>query len=149
MNLAKAAKEIQEKEIIFSEDAINELRLLGEAVTDIATMAIDAFISNDLELSYKIEPLEELVDDLCAEMKLHHVERLKNGLCTFNTGFVFNDILNDYERIADHCSNIALTMIALESDSFDTHKYQESLKRLKGEAYAKYFDEYSKKYVLE
>lgn len=149
VNLAKASKEIHEKEIAFSTDAENELRVLGDAVSEIVTIAINAFINNDLELSYKVEPLEELIDDLCSELKLHHVERLKNGLCTFNTGFVFNDILNDYERIADHCSNIALTMIALESDSFDTHEYQESLKRLKSESFFKYFEEYSKKYVIE
>lgn len=149
VNLAKASKEIHEKEIAFSTDAENELRVLGDAVSEIVTIAINTFINNDLELSYKVEPLEELIDDLCSELKLHHVERLKNGLCTFNTGFVFNDILNDYERIADHCSNIALTMIALESDSFDTHEYQESLKRLKSESFFKYFEEYSKKYVIE
>ena len=82
-------------------------------------------------------------------MKLHHVDSLKAGLCSLNTGFVFNDILNDYERIADHCSNIAVTMIALESDSFDTHKYIDSIKQLKSETYAKYFEEYSRKYLIE
>lgn len=149
VNLAKAAKEIHEKEIVFSDDAYNELRVLGDAVSEIVTMAIEAFVNNNLELAYKIEPLEELVDNLCGEMKLHHVDRLKSGLCSFNTGFVFNDILNDYERIADHCSNIAVTMIALESDSFDTHKYIDSIKQLKSETYAKYFEEYSRKYLIE
>jgi len=149
VNLAKAAKEIHEKEIVFSSDAEHELRVLRDAVAEIVTMAIDAFINNDLQLSAKVEPLEELIDNLCGELKLHHVERLKTGVCSFNTGFVFNDILNDYERIADHCSNIAITMIALESDSFDTHKYIDSIKQLKSETYAKYYDEYSRKYLIE
>jgi len=111
-------------------------------------MTIDSFVNNDLDLAAKIEPLEDLIDSLCTELKLHHVQRLKNGMCSFNTGFVFNDIMNDYERIADHCSNIAAAMIALESNSFDRHEYLESIKTLKSETYAKYFDEYAGKYIL-
>lgn len=113
------------------------------------TMAIDAFINNDLQLAEKVEPLEELIDNLCGELKLHHVQRLKNSVCSSNSSFVFNDILNNYERIADHCSNIAVAMIALESDSFDTHEYLDSVKRLKSETYDKYFVAYSRKFVIE
>jgi phosphate:Na+ symporter len=102
-----------------------------------------------LELAAKIEPLEELIDNLCGELKLHHVKRLKNGKCSLNTGFVFHDILNNYERIADHCSNIAVAMIALESDSFDPHEYLDSVKRLKSETYDMYFKEFSRKYIIE
>jgi len=149
VNLAEAAREIHEKEITFSKDAEHELRIVENAVTEIVTMAIDSFINNDLEHAAKIEPLEELIDNLCDELKLHHVKRLKNGLCSLNTGFVFNDIMNDYERIADHCSNIAVAMIALESNSFDQHEYLESVKKLKNETYAKYFEEYSKKYMIQ
>lgn len=149
VNLSEAAKEIHEKEIIFSDDAKHELRIVENAVAEIVTIAIDAFVNNDLQLAEKVEPLEELIDNLCGELKLHHVQRLKNGVCSFNSGFVLNDILNDYERIADHCSNIAVSMIALESDSFDTHKYIDSMKQLKSETYAKYFDEYSRKYVIQ
>lgn len=148
VNLAGVAREIHEKAIVFSEDADHELRVVESAVSDIMTMAIDAFINNDLVLAEKIEPLEELIDNLTGELKLHHVQRMKNGICSLNTGFVFNDLINDYERIADHCSNIAVAMIALEADSFDTHEYLESVKQLKSETYAKYFDLYSKKYVL-
>lgn len=149
VNLAQAAKEIHEKGIVFSTDADRELTVLGNAVAEIVTMAIDAFQNNDLQLAAQIEPLEELIDNLCGEMKLHHVQRLKVGICSFNIGFVFNDILNDYERIADHCSNIAEAMIALESDSFDRHEYLDSLKRLKNETYDKYFKVYSEKYSIE
>jgi len=149
VNLAEAAKEIYEKEVVFSDDAKQELRVVGNAVAEIMTMAIDAFINNDLQLAEKIEPLEELIDNLCGELKLHHVQRLKNSVCSPSSGFVFNDILNNYERTADHCSNIAVAMIALESDSFDTHEYIDSVKRLKSETYAKYFEAYSRKYVIE
>ena len=148
VSLAEAAKEIYDKEIAFSPDAKHELRVLGNAVAEIVTMAVDAFVNNDLHLAEKIEPLEELIDNLCGELKLHHVKRLKNGLCSLSSGFVFNDILNDYERTADHCSNIAVAMIALESDSFDTHEYLDSVKRLKSETYEKYFEAYSKKYMI-
>lgn len=148
VNLAEVAREIHEKAIVFSEDADHELRVVESTVSEIMTMAIDAFINNDLVLAEKIEPLEELIDNLTGELKLHHVQRMKNGICSLNTGFVFNDLINDYERIADHCSNIAVAMIALEADSFDTHEYLESVKQLKSETYAKYFDLYSKKYVL-
>lgn len=149
VNLAEAAQEIHEKEIVFSADAQHELRIVENAVSEIVTMAIDSFLNNDLELAAKIEPLEDLIDNLCAELKLHHVQRLKNSICSLNTGFVFNDILNDYERIADHCSNIAVAMIALESDSFDRHEYIDSVKKLKSEAYAKYFEDYTKKYMTQ
>lgn len=148
VNLSNAAKEIHDKGIVFSPDAEHELFVVGDAVTEIVTMAIDAFINNDLKLSAKIEPLDELIKNLCGELKLHHVKRLKKGLCSIASGFVFNDILNDYERIAAHCSNIAVAMIALESDSFDTHAYLDSVKQLKAETYAKYFETFSHKYVI-
>jgi len=148
-NLAEAAKEIYEKEIVFSADAKHELSVLENAVTEIVNMAIEAFHHNDLQLAERIEPLEELIDNLCGELKLHHVQRLKNGACSLGSGFVFNDILNAFERIADHCSNIAVAMIALESNSFDTHEYLDSVKRLKNETYAKYFKAYSEKFMIE
>jgi len=147
VSLSEAAKEIYEKEM-FSDDAQHELRILGSAVAEIVTMTIDAFLKNDLQLAERIEPLEELIDNLCGELKLHHVQRLKNGLCSLGSSFVFNDILNNYERIADHCSNIAVAMIALESKSFDTHEYLDSVKRLKSETYAKYFEVYASKYTI-
>lgn len=148
VNLSEAAKEIHEKEIVFSADAKHELSVIESAVEEIVTMAVKAFINNDLQLAERIEPLEELIDNLCGELKLHHVQRLKTGACSLGSGFVFNDILNAYERIADHCSNIAVAMIALESNSFDTHEYLDSVKRLKNETFAKYFEEYSKKHVI-
>lgn len=148
MNIAECAKEIHEKSIVFSTAADEELQIMFSAVNEIAHNAISAFISSDLELAYRIEPLEELIDNLCDEMKLHHVDRLQRGICRLDQGFVFNDLLTNYERIADHCSNIALALIELESDSFDTHEYITSLRQVRSERFSQYYDEYSKRFSL-
>ena len=95
-----------------------------------------------------MEPLEELIDYLCDELKLHHVDRLQKGTCTLNQGFVFNDLLTNFERVSDHCSNIAVAMIELESDSFDTHEYLSSIKEMKQASFNEYFEEYRKKYAI-
>ena len=121
---------------------------LEQAITEILHLAIGAFVSGDLEAASRVEPLEEIVDTLCDEMKSHHIDRLQQGTCTLNQGFVFNDLLTNFERVADHCSNIALAVIELQSDSFDTHEYVRSLKQMKDESFAKYFDEYKRKYTL-
>mgnify|MGYP000803093883 FL=1 len=107
-----------------------------------------AFVNGDLESAGRVEPLEEIIDGLCDEMKLHHVDRLQKGVCTLNQGFIFNDLLTNYERVADHCSNIAVAMIELESDSFDTHEYLNSVKAMKSASFARYSAEYQKKYTL-
>lgn len=148
MNIAECAKEIHEKNIHFSPAAANELRVMFEAVNEISHNAITAFMNNDLELAYKVEPLEELIDNLCDEMKLHHVDRLQKGVCTLDQGFVFNDLLTNYERVADHCSNIAVAIIELDSDSFDTHEYIISLKKLRSHSFDRYYTEYSKRFTL-
>ena len=121
---------------------------LEQAITEILHLAVGAFVSGDLEGASRVEPLEEIVDGLCDEMKLHHVDRLQKGVCTLNQGFIFNDLLTNYERVADHCSNIAVAMIELESDSFDTHEYLNSVKAMKSASFARYFAEYQKKYTL-
>ena len=95
-----------------------------------------------------MEPLEELIDILCDELKSHHVERLQKGECTLHHGFVFNDLLTNYERIADHCSNIAVAMIEVDSDVFDPHEYLNSLKKMKQASYARYFEEFRQKYSI-
>ena len=122
MNIAECAKEIQEKNVVFSKEASQELDVLFAAVQEIVYNAITAFSTNDLELAYRVEPLEELIDSLCDEMKLHHVDRLQQGICTLHQGFVFNDLLTNYERVSDHCSNLAGAMIELEADAFDTRE---------------------------
>lgn len=148
LNIAEAAKELHEKNLSFSEAAAYELEVMEAALTEILSTAIRSFVNNDLQLAARVEPLEELIDNLCDEMKLHHVDRLQKGLCTLGQGFVFNDLLTNYERVADHCSNIAVALIELESDSFDTHEYLNSLKELKSDMYERYYEEYRRIYQL-
>ena len=134
LNVAECAQEIHEKGIVFSEDGAREVNVLMSAVTEVANTAIDAFI--------------KLIDNLCDEMKLHHIDRLQKGICTLNHGFVFNDLLTNLERISDHCSNIAVALIELESDSFDTHEYINSLIEVRSHCFDEYYEEYSKKFAL-
>ena len=147
-NVADVCQEIDEKKIEFSESARHELQVLEGAVTEILAISIEAFTSGNLQLAARVEPLEEIIDGLCDEMKSHHVDRLQQGLCTLNQGFVFNDLLTNYERVADHCSNIAVAVIEVESDSFDTHEYLNSVKAVKDASFARFYDEYKQKYSI-
>lgn len=147
-NVADVCQEIDEKKVEFSPSALHELEVLEGAVTEILTISVNAFIEGNLQLAARVEPLEEIIDGLCDEMKSHHVDRLQQGVCTLNQGFVFNDLLTNYERVADHCSNIAVAVIEVESDSFDTHEYLNSVKAIKDASFARYYDEYKKKYTF-
>ena len=148
LNIAECAQEIHEKEIQFSDAAVRELVVLREAITEVVSLATSAFVNNDMELAVRVEPLEEHIDNLCDEMKSHHVERLQRGECALEKGFVFNDLITNYERISDHCSNIAVGMIEMDSDSFDSHKYLSGLKKLEDETFTSYFEEYQDKYSI-
>ena len=147
-NVADVCQEIDEKKIEFSESASHELQVLEGAVTEILAISIEAFTGGNLQLAARVEPLEEIIDGLCDEMKSHHVDRLQQGMCTLNQGFVFNDLLTNYERVADHCSNIAVAVIEVESDSFDTHEYLNSVKAVKDASFARFYDEYKQKYSI-
>ena len=147
-NIAEVCREIHEKELVFSDAAAHELAVMEAAVTEIVNIAFSSFIDNDVQAATRVEPLEEIIDGICDEMKSHHVERLQQGTCTLLQGFVFNDLLTNYERVADHCSNIAVAIIEVESESFDTHEYLSSVKEMKNAAFARYYDEYRQKYAL-
>lgn len=148
LNIAECAKELHEKEIVFSAQGKSELDVLVSAVSEIVETTVNAFVDNDIERAYRVEPLEELIDNLCDEMKMHHIDRLQKGLCTLHHGFVFNDLLTNLERVSDHCSNIAVAMIELESESFDAHEYINSLIEVRSHCFDEYYAEYSGKYVL-
>ncbi len=148
LNISEAAKEIHDKEIRFSPEACHELDVLESAVREIVSIAVGAFVDNDPQRATRVEPLEEIIDGLCDEMKSHHVDRLQSGSCTLHQGFVFNDLLTNYERVADHCSNIAVAIIELESDSFDTHEYLNSVRTMKDHSFEQYYEEYKEKYHL-
>ena len=143
MNTAEVAQKMNESKVGFSGDAAAELRVLTAAVEEILSLAIGAFTTGDIEKAYAVEPLEDRIDDLCETMKQHHVSRLQSGVCTISQGFPFNDLITNYERVADHCSNIAIAMIELNQDDFDMHGYLIDLK----EQHAHRFDEYYKAYA--
>ena len=148
LNISEAAKEIHDKDLQFSPEACHELDVIESAVREILSIAVGAFVENDPQRAARVEPLEEIIDGLCDEMKSHHVDRLQSGSCTLNLGFVFNDLLTNYERVADHCSNIAVAIIELESDSFDTHEYLTSVRAMKSRSFARYYEEYKQEYHL-
>ena len=146
VNISVVAQEIYEKKMVFSESARQEMAQLESAISGIVLMTTDAFINNDLSLAEQVEPLEEVIDIMCDEMKLHHIQRVQNGFCTLQLGFSFNDLLTNYERIADHCSNIAVAMIELNRDVFDTHEYLNTVKNEKSNEFTNYFKIFSERY---
>lgn len=149
VNLSETAREIHEKKLEFSASANAELDVLASAVAEIVVLTTDAFTSDDLSLARRVEPLEEVIDDLCDEIKIEHVKRIQSGNCTLDHGFVFNDLLTNYERIADHCSNIAVAMIELALDQFDTHEYLHNIKDSHEAEFNRYFTEYENRYCLQ
>ena len=148
MNIAEAAREIAEKKLFFSEAARRELSVLSTAVSDMVSLCFESFKKNNVEDAFRVEPFEERIDILCDEMKLRHVDRLQNGVCSLGQGFVFNDLVTNLERVADHCSNIAIAMIELQADTYDAHSYVINLKELHSHRFDEYYEEYSKKYEI-
>ena len=148
LNIGETAQELYTKKIVFSPTGTRELKVMLAAVTRILEITINAFLDNDVAAAYRVEPLEELIDNLCDEMKLHHIDRLQSGECTLNHGFAFNDLLTNCERVSDHCSNIAVAMIELESDSFDTHEYINSVMAMHSHSFDEYYAEYSKEFQI-
>ena len=148
MNVAEVAQKMNENKVHFSDQAEREMSVLTSALREILSLSIGAFESGDLEMAYSVEPLEERIDELCDEMKLRHVERLKTGVCTLNQGFPFNDLITNLERVADHCSNIAIAMIELNRDDFETHSYVINLKELHAHRFDEYYEGFAEKYKL-
>lgn len=128
VNIYEVAREISEKKITFSEDAMAEIHAMSAALREILEMTAKAFTDEDLELAKCVEPLEQVIDSLKKKMKSRHIARLQKGECTIETGFVFSDLITNYERVADHCSNIAVCLIQVANDSFDTHEYLSHVK---------------------
>ena len=124
VNIMASAKEMFEKEAEFSNKAQEELAVFTKSIVDILEASVKVFCEEDLELAKKIEPMEECIDYLSEEMKKRHVKRLRKGKCTIEMGFVLSDITTNYERVSDHCSNIAICLLQLNEEGFDTHEYQ-------------------------
>ena len=148
VNLVKAAQEMHEKNIRFTDGAMSDLAVAERALTDIVNLTIDAYINNDLDIANDIEPLEQVIDSIISSIKSRHISRLRDGECTIEHGFVLNDILTNFERVSDHCSNIAVTMIEVVQDCYDTHEYLHALKSIDNEDFKTKFMNYSAKYKL-
>lgn len=148
LNIAESAKELYEKKLSFSAMGQHELAVIIGAVSEVTRLAVRAFVQEDLAEAEKVEPLEEVINDLCDEMKVHHVERLQRGDCTITQGFVFNDLLTNFERVSDHCSNIAVAMLELSVGAFDTHEYLGRLRERRSQSFQAYFEGYRKAFEL-
>ncbi len=139
LNICKLAEEMHEKGITFSKEALKELSVVTDAITEIMDITIDSFIKDDMELASHVEPLEQVIDKLQNTLKAMHITRLQNGECTIELGFVFTDLLANYERISDHCSNIAVYTMQMSGEKLDTHKY---LHKIKHTPYGSFVDDY-------
>lgn len=148
LNIMQTAKEMKEKKISFSKEAEKELEVFVKAVTDIMDKAVTVFESNDIEIAKSIEPLEEVIDYLHNEIKKRHINRLMEGKCTIELGFILSDITTNLERVADHCSNIAVDVIQLSMDEFDIHEYLDELKHEDNKAFKEDYYAVKKLYVL-
>ena len=148
LGLAKTADELQSKNIVFSEPAQNDIMNLKMAVSDIIGVTVNSFTQQDSKLAHRVEPLEQVVDMLRYRMKEGHIDRLQTGSCTQQTGFVFSDLITNCQRIADHCSNLAVSLIRSEVDMYDAHEYLGNIKSGNDAEYTNLFSEYKKKYGL-
>ena len=148
VNIVEVAKEIKEKKIVFSKEAQAGIDVMESALKEILNNTLLAFINNDVELAMKIEPLEQVIDKIRDKLKEAHVRRLTNGECTIELGFVFSDLITNFERISDHCSNIAIGIIEINKNTYGVHEYLHELKNSDDVQFNENYQEYKKKYAL-
>ncbi|MDD6333408.1 MAG: Na/Pi cotransporter family protein [Clostridia bacterium] len=148
INIAKSAKEMHEKDAYFSKNALKELETFARAVHDIVNETVKVFENQDIEAAKHIEPLEQVIDGLNLEIKQRHIGRLRKGQCTIETGLILEDIITNFERVSDHCSNIAVCMIEVRDNGFETHGYLEHLTNEDNPEFAKECMGYYKLYQL-
>ncbi len=147
-NLKEAAQEMYEKNLAFSEEATAELVQYKNAIADIIQITMDCFANDDLAMAKQVEPLEEVIDGISDEVKQRHIKRLREGKCTIELGFILSDVSTNLERISDHCSNIAVCLLEVHENEFDTHAYVKSLKKENNPEFIKMVDSYRKVYAL-
>ena len=128
LNLQETAQEIHDKGIHFSESGDIEINILVDALKDIMDKTFRCFTKDDVQLAFKVEPLEETMDRLIEEVRSRHIQRLQAGQCTIQLGFVLSDLLTNFERVSDHCSNIAVSVLEEHDATLDRHAYMEDLK---------------------
>ena len=128
-NISESAMELHQKGLKFSPDAEREVGIFMNAVREIVNMAVDSFIEKDVEKAASVEPLEEVIDEIHADVKNRHIERLRKGICTIELGFILSDLGTNLERVADHCSNLAICTIEAAEGAFDMHRYTSRIKK--------------------
>ncbi len=149
VNLMKTAQEIHEKDIRFSGQAMEELRILFSALRDILRVTTKAFAEGDLRMAARVEPLEQVIDGLTADIKSNHIVRLQKGHCTIEMGFVLSDLLTNCERVSDHCSNIAVAQIETAQSLYQAHEYLNALKSTGDAAFQSAFEDYCRQYTIQ
>ena len=148
VEISKTSEELSQKKLSFSGDAQKEIAVAENALREIVDLTFTAFETGNTELARKVEPLEQVIDKITAEMRSHHVARLQAGACTIELGFILNDLINCFERISDHCSNIAVAMIEVAEGEFETHKYLNAVKGGNDEQFRVDYEAYAVKYHL-
>lgn len=148
VNITDSSTQMQEKKLKFSKKAMEELKVFSDALCDIVDETMEAFTMNDLDKARQIEPFEQVIDSLNIELKQRHIHRLRKGKCTIELGLILEDMITNFERISDHCSNIAVCMIRVNEDGFDTHEYLDVIKEEKAPWFEEEFYRLSKKYAL-
>ena len=128
-NIKEAAQEMHDKQLVFSEKAQEELKVFERAVHDVLDLTMTSFKNGNLNLARQVEPLEEVIDGLSLDVKQRHVRRLRKGKCTIELGFILSDVITNFERVSDHCSNIAVCLVQVNEDEFDTHAYLDELRQ--------------------
>ena len=148
LNIAEAANEIVENKVHFSDDGVKEIGNIVKAICEMISTTVTAFVESDPSLSHKIEAFEQVIDDLCDQMKSNHTERMRKGNCTLEHGIIFNNLLVDFERISDHCENIAVEILETVEDTHDAHTIKTEFHDKNIEEFKRLYKEYSEKYNI-
>ncbi len=149
LNLRDTALEIKNKKITFSSEAIEEISVITGAIKEILALTFESFLRDDADIASHVEPLEQVIDSLKSQLKSRHVDRLQKGECTTQMGFVLSDLLTNYERVSDHCSNLAVFTIQLNTPYLNSHKYLNKVKTMDNPDFANDYNKYNTKYSLE
>ena len=147
LNIAQHAQELNEKKIAFSDKGQREMQNLVAAIQEILDITFESFLDDNVDQAYRVEPLEQVIDRVCRRMKEKHAARLQKGKCTISQGYIFNDLIVDFERVSDHCSNIAIVIVELLSNALDVHEMTESLRSDNLHRYEDFYEEYRQRYL--
>ena len=148
INVVEIAAQMQKDDAEFSKKGREEADIYGEAVADILKRTTEAFVKNDQMLAHTVEPLEEVIDELNKVVKKHHMKRLRKGKCTIEMGLLLSDLAMNYERVADHCSNIAVYMMQSKDTQLEEHSFTEQMDAKESAEFTRLVEEFGRKYQL-